>query len=33
MADWRDIELMEKQATQAADEQAKAEEIRKQLGL
>lgn len=33
MADWRDIELMEKQAAQASDEQAKAEEIRKQLGL
>jgi hypothetical protein len=33
MADWRDIELLEKQAAQASDEQAKAEEIRKQLGL
>lgn len=33
MADWKDIELMEKQAAQANEEQAKAEEIRKQLGI
>lgn len=33
IADWRDIELMYKQAVQSEEDTAKADEIRKQLGL